>query len=34
MQSIDMIPPEQKAKMMEAQQTQRAQGQKPGGEGG
>ena len=34
-QSIDMIPPEQKAKMMAAQQAQQAQGQqKPGGAGG
>ena len=32
-QSIDMIPPEQKAKMMAQQQAQ-AQGQKPGGRGG
>jgi hypothetical protein len=30
-QSIDMIPPEQKAKMMAAQQAQQAQGQKPAG---
>ena len=30
--SIDMIPPEQRAKMMQAQQ--QAQGQKPGGAGG
>lgn len=33
-QSIDMIPPEQKAKMMAAQQAQQTQGQKPGGKGG